>query len=213
MTISRLLDTSTTNRSVSSSTLGRPRDLRSFDPSNLLAMSFRYQASSVSGFATAHNSSKAFRPSRWAISANVAFSASDNNNLPLIRFFAARYSFPQKKFLVYGSGDVSKHASPNHSRASLNLIVEPRLYMLLRFQKVARGNYGTGNQAFSMHLRFLTIRVSTNMMMFPHFCRREKTDARATQLKNAQACQTSHVVSDGKCRLITRDGGVRMPAH
>jgi malonyl CoA-acyl carrier protein transacylase len=36
-------------------------------------MSFRYQASSVSGFATAANSSKAFRPSRWAISPNVAF--------------------------------------------------------------------------------------------------------------------------------------------
>jgi hypothetical protein len=35
----------TTNRSVSSSTLGRPRDLRNFDPSNLLAMSFRYQSS------------------------------------------------------------------------------------------------------------------------------------------------------------------------
>src|SRR5437763_16649068 len=53
---------------------------------------------SVSGFATAANSSKAFRLSRWAISANVAFSASDNNNLPLIwalriRFSAARYSF------------------------------------------------------------------------------------------------------------------------
>jgi hypothetical protein len=28
-----------------------------------------------------------------------------------------------------------KHASPIHSRASLNLIVEPGLYMLLRFQK------------------------------------------------------------------------------
>jgi hypothetical protein len=56
------------------------------------------QASRVSGFATADNSSKAFRPSRWAISANVAFSASDNNNLPLIwalriRCSAARYSF------------------------------------------------------------------------------------------------------------------------
>src|SRR5271169_4655337 len=80
------------------STLGRPRDLRDFDPSNLVAMSFRYQASSVSGFATAASSSKAFRPSRWAISANVAFSASDNNNRPLIwalriRFSAARYSF------------------------------------------------------------------------------------------------------------------------
>src|SRR2546430_4638366 len=50
------------------------------------------------GFATAANSSKAFRLSRWAISANVAFSASDNNNLPWIwalrtRFSAARYSF------------------------------------------------------------------------------------------------------------------------
>src|SRR5271165_6303932 len=164
MTISRLLDTSTTNRSVSSSTLGRPQDLRYFDPSNLLTMSFRYQASSVSGFATAANSSKAFRPSRWAISANVAFSASDNNNLPLIwalrmRVLCGQIFVPQKKFLVYGSGDVSKHASPNHSRASLNLIVEPGLYMLLRFQKPAvRGNYETGNQAFSMHLRFFTIR-------------------------------------------------------
>jgi hypothetical protein len=86
------------------------------------------------------NSSKAFRPSRWAISANVAFSVSDNNNLPLIwalrmRFSAARYSFLSSKFLVYGSGDVSKHASPNHSRASLNLIVEPGLYLLLRFSE------------------------------------------------------------------------------
>ena len=63
------------------------------------------------------------------------------------------------KFLVYGSGDVSQHASPNHSRASLNLIVEPGLYRLLRFQKAAvRGNYETGNQAFSKRLRFLTTR-------------------------------------------------------
>ena len=31
--------------------------------------------------------------------------------------------------------------------------------MLLRFQKVARGICGTGNQAFSIHLRFLTIRA------------------------------------------------------
>src|SRR2546421_4684376 len=155
----------TTNRSVSSSTLGRPEDLRNFDPSNLLAMSFRYQASSVSGFATAANSSKAFRLSRWAISANVAFSASDNNNLPWIwalrtRFSAARYSFLSSEFLVYGSGDVSKHASPNHSRASLNSIVEPGLYMLLRFQKAAvRENYETGNQVFSIRLRSLTTRV------------------------------------------------------
>src|ERR1019366_3288649 len=64
------------------------------------------------------------------------------------------------EFLVYGSGDLRKHASPNHSRASLNLIVEPGLYMLLSFRKQAvRENYETGNQAFSMRLRFLTIRV------------------------------------------------------
>ena len=41
------------------------------------------------------------------------------------------------EFLVYGSGDLRKHASPNHSRASLNLIVEPGLYMLLSFQKAS----------------------------------------------------------------------------
>jgi hypothetical protein len=50
----------------------------------LLAMSFRYQASNVSGFATAANSSKALRPSRWAISANVAFSPSESSSRPLI---------------------------------------------------------------------------------------------------------------------------------
>src|ERR1017187_10332633 len=36
------------------------------------------------------------------------------------------------EFLVYGSGDLRKHASPNHSRASLNLIVEPGLYFVSR---------------------------------------------------------------------------------
>src|ERR1017187_2484363 len=47
-----------------------------------------------------------------------------------------------------------------NSRASLKLIVEPGLYMLLRFQKAAgRGNYETGNQASSKRLRFLTIRL------------------------------------------------------
>src|SRR5260370_27350718 len=71
-----------TNRSLSSSTGGRPRVLRHFEPSNLWAISFWYHASSVSGFAAAANASNAFRPSRWAISAKVAFSASDNSNLP-----------------------------------------------------------------------------------------------------------------------------------
>src|ERR1019366_4140529 len=63
---------------------------------------------------------------------------------------------------IDGAGNVGQHASPVHSRASLKLIVEPGLYMLLRFQKAAgRGNYGTGNQAFSKCLRFLTIRDET----------------------------------------------------
>src|SRR5271157_6387233 len=62
---------------------------------------------------------------------------------------------PQQQFLIDGAGDVGQHASPVHSRASLKLIVEPGLYMLLRFQKAAgRGNYETGNQAFSKCLRF-----------------------------------------------------------
>jgi hypothetical protein len=42
--------------------------------------------------------------------------------------------------------------------AETEVIVEPGLYMHLRFQTAAvRGNYETGNQAFSMRLRFLTI--------------------------------------------------------
>jgi predicted Zn-dependent protease len=41
--------------------------------------------------------------------------------------------------------------------------------MLLRFQKaVARGNYATGNQAFSMRLRFLTIRDSESCLVISH---------------------------------------------
>jgi len=43
----------------------------------------------------------------------------------------------------------------NTEKPSSALIVEPGLYMLLWFQKAAvRGNYETGNQAFSMRLRF-----------------------------------------------------------
>src|SRR5437667_5352488 len=123
-------------------------------------MSFRYQASSVSGFAIVAKCSKAFLPSRWATSANVAFSASDNNNLRLIwalrmRFSAARYSFLSSSSWSTVPVMQASHASPNHSGASVNSIVEPGLYMLLRFQKAAvRKNYETGNQAFSMRLRF-----------------------------------------------------------
>ena len=103
-------------------------------------MSFRYQASNVAGFATAVNSSKAFRPSRWAISANVVFPVSDNNNLPLIwalsiRFSAARYSFLSKSSwstvpVMYASARAQ--IIPG---ASLNWIVDFRLYLLFEVQK------------------------------------------------------------------------------
>jgi len=48
---------------------------------------------------------------------------------------------------------------PKSFQSLLNWIVESGLYVLLRFEKEAvRGNYETGNQAFSMPLRFLTTR-------------------------------------------------------
>jgi hypothetical protein len=85
----------TTTRSTSSSTRGRPADLRNFDSVELLAMTFRHQARRVSGLAAAATSFSALRPRRWAISAKLAFSASDNSNRLLIwalriRFSAAR---------------------------------------------------------------------------------------------------------------------------
>src|SRR5215467_3062725 len=88
----------TTRCSISASRGGRPMDLRNLDPSNFLAMSFRYQRNKVSGLAADATSAKALRPKRWAISANVTFSESDSSNLPLIwalriLFSAARYSF------------------------------------------------------------------------------------------------------------------------
>jgi hypothetical protein len=44
-------------------------------------------------------------------------------------------------------------------------MAETELYRLLRFQRAAlRGNYETGNQAFSMRLRFLTIRMSGSLV-------------------------------------------------
>jgi hypothetical protein len=66
----------------------------------------------------------------------------------------------QQEFLIDCPGDIGEQARPKHSRASLILILEPGVYMLLRFQKPAvRENCETGNQAFSMRLRFLTMRA------------------------------------------------------
>ena len=67
----------------------------------------------------------------------------------LTRVLRSQIFVPRQQFLIDGAGDVGQHASPVHSRASLKLIVEPGLYVLLRFQKAAvRGNYETGNQPF-----------------------------------------------------------------
>src|SRR5205823_4741933 len=43
----------------------------------------------------------------------------------------------QQESLIDCSADIGEQARPKHSRASLDLIVEPGLYMLLRFQKAA----------------------------------------------------------------------------
>src|ERR1039458_6490011 len=46
-----------------------------------------------------------------------------------------------------------------HSRRRIATMTASQTRVLLRFQKAAvRGNYETGNQAFSMRLRFLTTR-------------------------------------------------------
>jgi hypothetical protein len=89
-------------------------------------MSFRYRASSVFGFATAANSSKAFRPSRWAISANVAFSPSESSSRPLNLtsqdpVLCPKIFVPHQEFLVHHSSDVGHHARPKHLGFPLNL--------------------------------------------------------------------------------------------
>src|SRR5258708_38992862 len=63
---------------------GGPTLRRNFDPSNLFAMSFRYQPRIVSGLAVAATSSSALRPRRCAISASVALSPFESSSRPLI---------------------------------------------------------------------------------------------------------------------------------
>lgn len=128
----------TTRRSISSSTGGRPTDLRNFDPSNFFAISSRYQRNRVSGLATAATSARAFRPSLWTISPSVVFSEPESSNRPLIfarriRFSTARYSFPQQQFLVHGPSDIREHARPDHLPSSLTS-VEPGFYALSGFE-------------------------------------------------------------------------------
>jgi hypothetical protein len=75
----------------------------------------------------------------------------------------------------------------DHSGASLNLIVEPGLYMLLRFQKAGvRENYETGNQAFSMRLRFLTIRHGKTVRSSRMRSRRRRADPVRVSLRAHQ---------------------------
>jgi serine/threonine protein kinase len=69
-----------------------------------------------------HNSSKAFRPSRWAISANVAFSPSgkQQSTLDLTSqdpVLCGQIFVPQQEFLIDRSGDVGHHARPKHFRS------------------------------------------------------------------------------------------------
>src|SRR5262249_45571763 len=89
-------------RTTSSSTVaeirGRPGYVRDCEPSNLRAISRRYQARIVFGLATQATLSRALRPTRSPISARVRRSGTDRRNRAgrcarRIRFSAARYSF------------------------------------------------------------------------------------------------------------------------
>ncbi len=77
---------------------GRPGYDRNFDPSNFCAISWRYHARMVSGFATQATSFNKLRPSRLPISASVDLSGSESRTrggrcARSMRFSAARYSF------------------------------------------------------------------------------------------------------------------------
>src|SRR5579864_7382682 len=77
---------------------GRPGYWRCLEPSNLLAISLRYQARMVAGLATRATSAKALRPSRLPISASVDLSGLDKRSrggrcARRIRFSAVKYSF------------------------------------------------------------------------------------------------------------------------
>src|SRR5215467_8728396 len=88
----------TTSSSTSAEIRGRPGYLRDCEPSNLRAISRRYQARMVSGLAAQATFSRVLRPSRLPISASVRRSGSDRRSLAgrwarRTRFSAARYSF------------------------------------------------------------------------------------------------------------------------
>src|SRR6516162_6034431 len=77
---------------------GRPGNGREREPSNLRAISRRYQVRIVSGLATQATFSRALRPTRLPISASVRRSGSDRRSRAgrwarRIRFSAAKYSF------------------------------------------------------------------------------------------------------------------------
>jgi len=59
---------------------GRPGYLRCLEPSNLLAISLRYQARMVAGLATRATSARALGPSRLPISASVDLSGLDKRS-------------------------------------------------------------------------------------------------------------------------------------
>jgi hypothetical protein len=87
-------------------------------------MSFRYQASNVSGFATAANSSKAFRPSRWVISCRLFTLPKQQSTLDLTSqdpVLWPKIFVSHQEFLIDHSGDVGHQPRPKHLGFPLNL--------------------------------------------------------------------------------------------
>ena len=99
-----------------------------------------------------------------------------------------------------------KHASPNHSRASLKLIVEPGLYMLLRFQKAAvRENYEPGNQAFSKRLRFLTTRDASRIFRQASIPSRVPISTACPRIRLSQPSSNGNTSNCSSSRLLTKE--------
>ena len=96
---------------------GRPGYLRFLEPSNLLAISLRYQTRMVAGLATRATSARALRPSRLPISASVDLSGLDKRSRGRqVRshdpVFRSQVLILEEQFLVDQTSHIRQQAQP-----------------------------------------------------------------------------------------------------